>query len=179
MSDDVMQPQDRAALVQKYRDYSHQLRRMSSALMDDLSTYPAFDDETLYEALCGLLEDGTWLAREIAAAVEHSLDRDWRQAPPASAEEVVVTDVDRWQLLDIPVEQRMVTATLTVALKPDGTLYLSGPALREGIAAEDVIALTRFLKERIRVPSLRSEDPFADFVPTPVNLLDDEDADEL
>ena len=55
---------------------------------------------------------------------------------------------ENWQ----PVETTLTTPTLKATLRPDGTLYLSGPALQEGVAGDDVQALTRFLNEHVPLP---------------------------
>ena len=54
------------------------------------------------------------------------------------------------------VETALNTPTLTARLQPDGTLYLSGPALKEGVPSEDVQALTRFLQQHVALPPLPS-----------------------
>lgn len=59
-------------------------------------------------------------------------------------------------------ETRLHTPTFEALLKPDGTLYLSGPALHEGFSATDVQALTRFLSEHVTLPPV--EPPY-DFTP--------------
>jgi len=50
-------------------------------------------------------------------------------------------------------ETALHTPTLTARLQPDGTLYVSGPALQEGIPSEDVQALTRFLLQYVQLPA--------------------------
>jgi hypothetical protein len=61
------------------------------------------------------------------------------------------------------------TPTFEAHLLPDGTLFLSGPALGEGFSAEAVQALTRFLSERVTVPPLEPPADFSDFVPRRVD----------
>lgn len=65
-------------------------------------------------------------------------------------------------------ETRLHTPTFEVLLKPDGTLYLNGPALAEGFSANDAQALTRFLSERIALLPLEPPYDFKDFTPKPV-----------
>ena len=56
------------------------------------------------------------------------------------------------------VETRLHTPTFEALLKADGTLYLSGPALREGFSITDAQALTRFLSERVPLPPVGPTD---------------------
>jgi len=62
-------------------------------------------------------------------------------------------------------ETRLHTPTFEALLKPDGTLYLSGPALAEGFSVSDTQALTRFLSERIKLPPVEPLYNFEDFTP--------------
>ena len=61
------------------------------------------------------------------------------------------------------------TPTFEAILKADGTLYLSGPALREGFSVADVQALTRFLSARVQLPPLEPPDDLEDIVLKPVD----------
>ncbi len=65
-------------------------------------------------------------------------------------------------------ETRLHTPTFEARLLADGTLWLSGPALREGFSVEAVQALTRFLLERVQLPPLEPPYDFSDFTPRPV-----------
>ncbi len=56
-------------------------------------------------------------------------------------------------------ETRLHTPTFEALLKADGTLWISGPALAEGLSVEAVQALTRFLSERVQLPP---KEPFLD-----------------
>src|SRR5436309_3111215 len=49
-------------------------------------------------------------------------------------------------------ETTLHTPTFEALLRPDGTLWLSGPALAEGFSVEAVQSLTRFLSERVQLP---------------------------
>ena len=60
------------------------------------------------------------------------------------------------------------TPTFEALLKADGTLWLTGAALREGFSVEAVQALTRFLSERVKLPPLDPPYDFSDFIPRPV-----------
>jgi hypothetical protein len=60
------------------------------------------------------------------------------------------------------------TPTFEALLKSDGTLFLSGPSLREGFSVEAVQALTRFLSERVELPPLEPPYDFSDFTPKPI-----------
>jgi hypothetical protein len=63
------------------------------------------------------------------------------------------------------------TATFEAALGLDGTLYLRGVALREGFSPEGTQALTRFLSERVKLPSVEPLYEFpADFTPQHVDV---------
>ncbi len=62
------------------------------------------------------------------------------------------SDPHRW----VTVETALNTPTLKARLQPDGTLYVSGPALKEGIPVDDVQALTRFLMQHVQLPPLPS-----------------------
>ncbi len=66
-------------------------------------------------------------------------------------------------------EQWLHAPTFQAQLKADGTLYLSGPALREGFSIEEVQALTRFLSERVTLPPLEPPYDFSDFTPRRVD----------
>jgi len=57
------------------------------------------------------------------------------------------------------------TPTFEAKLLADGTLWLSGAALREGFSVEAVQALTRFLSERVKLPPLEPPYDFSDFTP--------------
>jgi hypothetical protein len=69
---------------------------------------------------------------------------------------------------------RLHTPTFEAVLKSDGTLYLSGPALREGFSAADVQALTRFLSERVTLPPVEPPYDFSDFTPKQVDSEESE-----
>ncbi len=60
------------------------------------------------------------------------------------------------------------TPTFEARLLADGTLWLTGAALREGFSVADVQALTRFLSERVKLPPLEPPHDFSDFTPRPV-----------
>jgi len=60
------------------------------------------------------------------------------------------------------------TPTFEALLKADGTLWLTGAALREGFSIEAVQALTRFLSERVKLPPTEPPYDFSDFTPRPV-----------
>ena len=60
------------------------------------------------------------------------------------------------------------TPTFEALLKADGTLWLTGAALREGFSVEAVQALTRFLSERVKLPPIEPPYDFSDFIPRPV-----------
>jgi hypothetical protein len=66
-------------------------------------------------------------------------------------------------------EQILHTLTFKAYLQADGTLYLHGSALQEGFSVEDVQALTRFLSERVKLPSQEPPYDFEDFSPKPVD----------
>ncbi len=61
------------------------------------------------------------------------------------------------------------TPTFEALIKADGTLWLSGPALREGFSVEAVQALTRFLSERVQLPPVEPPYDFSDFAPRRVD----------
>ncbi len=61
------------------------------------------------------------------------------------------------------------TTTFEAKLLVDGTLWLSGVALHEGFSVTDVQALTRFLSERVSLPSLPAPLDLSDFVPKQVD----------
>jgi hypothetical protein len=65
-------------------------------------------------------------------------------------------------------EQWLHTPTFEARLKADGTLYLSGAALREGFSVEAIQALTRFLSEHVKLPPLEPPYDFEGFTPIPV-----------
>lgn len=69
-----------------------------------------------------------------------------------------VLQPDRWQE-----EATLHTPAFEATLKPDGTLWLRGPALGEGFSVEAVQALTRFLMERVAVPPPEPPYDFSDF----------------
>ncbi|MBO0794404.1 MAG: hypothetical protein J2P36_26110 [Ktedonobacteraceae bacterium] len=71
-------------------------------------------------------------------------------------------------------EQWLHAPTFKAQLKADGTLFLSGAALREGFSAEAAQALTRFLSERVQL--LPKEPPynFEDFKPQRVDESNEE-----
>jgi len=77
-------------------------------------------------------------------------------------------------------ETTLHTPTLTARLQPDGTLYVSGPALQEGIPSEDVQALTRFLLQYVSLPPDSSREELealeASLHPLRVDLTADPDA---
>lgn len=66
-------------------------------------------------------------------------------------------------------EQILHTPTFEARLQADGTLFLSGPATREGFSAEAAQALTRFLSERVTLPPLEPPYDFSDFTPKRVD----------
>ncbi len=65
-------------------------------------------------------------------------------------------------------ETALHTPTFEATLKADGTLWLTGAALREGFSVEAVQALTRFLVERVKLPPLEPPYDFSDFTPRTV-----------
>jgi hypothetical protein len=71
-------------------------------------------------------------------------------------------------------ETRLHTPTFEALLKADGTLWLSGPALREGFSTTDVQVLTRFLSERVRVTPLLPPNDGEDFQPRRVDTENEE-----
>jgi hypothetical protein len=66
-------------------------------------------------------------------------------------------------------EQWLHSPTFKAQLKSDGTLFLSGAALREGFSVEAVQALTQFLSERVQLPPKEPVYDFSDFKPTRVD----------
>ena len=70
---------------------------------------------------------------------------------------------DRWTE-----ETGLHTPTFEATLKADGTLWLSGAALREGFSVEATQALTRFLSERVKLLPVEPSYDFSDFTPRPV-----------
>ena len=66
-------------------------------------------------------------------------------------------------------ETTLHTPTFEALLKADGTLWLSGPALREGFSVADVQALTRFLSQHVQLPPVEPPYDFSDFTPRPVD----------
>lgn len=62
-------------------------------------------------------------------------------------------------------ETALHTPTFEALLKADGTLWLSGPALREGFSVEAVQALTWFLSERVKLPPIEPPYDFENFIP--------------
>ncbi len=60
------------------------------------------------------------------------------------------------------------TPTFEATLKADGTLWLTGAALREGFSVEAVQALAHFLSERVKLSPVEPPYDFADFTPRPV-----------
>ena len=71
-------------------------------------------------------------------------------------------------------ETRLHTPTFEALLKADGTFYLSGPALQEGFSVADVQALTRYLSERVELPSVEPPYDFSDFTPRRVDESSEE-----
>ncbi len=67
-------------------------------------------------------------------------------------------------------EQILHTPTFDAHVKVDGTLYLHGPALREGFSVEAVQDLTRFLSEHVSLPLLEPPHDFSDVTPRRVDL---------
>jgi len=65
-------------------------------------------------------------------------------------------------------ETALHTPTFEAVLKADGTLWLSGPALREGFSVEAAQSLTRFLSERVKLPPVEPPYDFSDFTPRSV-----------
>ena len=66
------------------------------------------------------------------------------------------------------------TPTFEALLKPDGTLWLSGPALAEGFSVEATQALARFLSERVKLPPIEPPYDFSDFIPRRVDTGESE-----
>src|SRR6266566_4398203 len=65
--------------------------------------------------------------------------------------------LDRWTQ-----EETLHTPTFEATIKPDGTLWLRGAALREGFSVEAAQALTRFLSERVKLPPVEPPYDFGD-----------------
>jgi len=59
--------------------------------------------------------------------------------------------------------------TFEALLKSEGTLWISGPALAEGFSVEAAQALTRFLSERVQLPTVEPPFDFQDFTPRPLD----------
>lgn len=68
------------------------------------------------------------------------------------------------------VETSLHTPTFECQIKPDGTMFLRGPALREGFTLEAAQALTSFLLENVEVPAKPEPYDFSDFRPIRVDL---------
>ncbi len=130
--------------------------------LDQIRTAYLYHKESVETTMC-LFDEGSATWREMT---DQELEKERRAWEDSFDEEL---DPKNWTE-----ETRLHTSTFEALLKADGTLWLKGPALREGFSVEAAQALTRFLSERVKLPPVEPSYDFSDFTPRQVDESSEE-----